>query len=246
MSWTQATFTNRTGKRQEVWVELDDDGAFVVTEGRVPMRYSNEDDAKLYSANPNNLSLDPADTKSKSSKPKASSSKKKSGSTSYDDLVWQSPEGGRVESTAVPGDLADEPAPADGVVDVWTDGACTGNPGPCGYGVVIRHGETYREIGQFLGMGTNNIAELFAIYVAIEETADLPGQIEIHTDSGYSIGVLSKGWKAKANVELIGAIKKLIASCDPKPKFVKVKGHAGIPLNERADDLAVDAVERRK
>ena len=128
-------------------------------------------------------------------------------------------------------------------IEIFIDGACTGNPGPCGLGVVVRFGRQYTEIRQYIGTGTNNIAELLAIGVALEETRDMNGAVRVHTDSTYSIGVLSKGWKAKANVELIGWIKKLLATRDVE--FVKVKGHAGIPLNERADQLAVAAVERR-
>ena len=137
-------------------------------------------------------------------------------------------------------------AKTDGVVEAWTDGACTGNPGPCGFGVVLRFGDQYLEIGQYLGLGTNNIAELDAIRVAVEEARNIDGHLHIHTDSSYAIGVLTKGWKAKANVELIRTIKALLDECDPRPEFVKVKGHAGIPFNERADTLAVEAVERRE
>jgi ribonuclease HI len=246
MSWIQATFVNRSGKRQQVWVETDDDGEFVVADGRVPMRYQNEDDAKVYSAHPRNLSMDPSDLEPTNGRRGRRSKEPTNKKTAdFDDLVWQTPDGQMVVGTVVPPELVDEPLPEPGVIDVWTDGACTGNPGPSGYGVVVREGERYREYSQFIGMGTNNIAELLAIRVALQQTEGSTDPIVIHTDSNYSIGVLTKGWKAKANVELIADIKALIADRSAKPKFVKVKGHAGIPLNERADDLAVAAVERR-
>jgi ribonuclease HI len=67
----------------------------------------------------------------------------------------------------------------------------------------------------------------------------------IHTDSQYSIGVLSKGWKAKANAALIEELRDMLRE-RPHVRFVHVRGHSGIPLNERADRLARDAVETGK
>ena len=132
-------------------------------------------------------------------------------------------------------------------LDLWTDGACSGNPGPMGIGVVaVDHGKR-REHGEYLGVGTNNIAEL----TAIDRAIDLAGadaatrRLRIHTDSAYSIGVLSKGWKAKANQELIARLRKRLVTM-PNVEFVKVAGHAGIPLNERVDQLAREAVQRRR
>lgn len=236
MSWTEATFKNRSGKSQQVWVHTDDDGAPIVDEGRVAMRYNEAADAKVYSAHPGNISL--GGTSKPAPAPKANGA-----SVVVDDSVWKSPAGDQMISRAVPLGLEEEGLPPAGTIDAWTDGACTGNPGPSGYGVVLRFGENYLEIGQYIGTGTNNIAELLAIGVALDEIRDIEGRVRIHTDSTYSIGVLSKGWKAKANIELIGWIKELVAERDIE--FVKVKGHAGIPLNERADRLAVAAVERR-
>ena len=67
----------------------------------------------------------------------------------------------------------------------------------------------------------------------------------VHTDSQYSIGVLTKGWKAKANVELVGKIVKLVKARH-NLRVVYVPGHAGVPLNERADELARLAVTSRE
>jgi len=66
----------------------------------------------------------------------------------------------------------------------------------------------------------------------------------VHTDSQYAIGVLTKGWKAKANQQLIADIKERIRNF-PRLLLVYVKGHAGVPLNERADELARQAVASR-
>ncbi len=240
MSWTEATFTNRSGKSQRVWVDTDEDGTPIVSDGRVAMRYAPDDDATLYSAHPRNIVVGAA---SGTPAPAAKNGASSAPAVSVDDSVWKTPAGERVLAREVPPELQSEPLPQIGTIDVWTDGACTGNPGPSGFGAIVRFGMTYLEISQYIGIGTNNIAELLAIGAAMEEVRDIDGAVQIHTDSTYAIGVLSKSWKAKANVELIGWIKGLIAGRDVK--FVKVKGHAGIPLNERADRLAVAAVERR-
>jgi ribonuclease HI len=131
-------------------------------------------------------------------------------------------------------------------VIVYTDGACTGNPGPMGIGVVIMDGKERTEISEYLGTGTNNIAELTAIKRALEALpdADRKRLVKIHTDSSYAIGLLTKNWKAKANTELIAELREL-AGRFPKLQMIKVKGHSGIPENERADTLAVDAIKKR-
>jgi ribonuclease HI len=67
----------------------------------------------------------------------------------------------------------------------------------------------------------------------------------VHTDSQYSIGVLQKGWKAKVNQELIAKTKSLLAK-RPQARLVYVPGHAGVPMNERADELAREAISRAK
>ncbi len=128
-------------------------------------------------------------------------------------------------------------------VEIWTDGACSGNPGPMGIGVVVIDGAARREKGEYLGVGTNNIAELTAIARGIELAGEDGRRMRVYTDSSYAIGVLSKGWKAKANQELIAQLKRQLAPLDVE--FVKVAGHAGIPENERCDELAREAVNGR-
>jgi ribonuclease HI len=135
------------------------------------------------------------------------------------------------------------PVPDNAVV-AYTDGACSGNPGPSGLGVVLTDGDSRRELSEFLGHGTNNIAELSGILRALEAVGAEDRPFLVHTDSQYAIGVLTKGWKAKANQELIASIKKTMQPFGDL-RFVYVKGHAGIPLNERADTLAREAVESR-
>ena len=114
-----------------------------------------------------------------------------------------------------------------------------------GIGVVVIDGAQRKEKGEYLGIGTNNIAEL----TAVERGIDLVGpvavdkRLRVYTDSSYVIGVLSKGWKAKANQELIAKLKRKLAPLNLD--FVKVAGHAGVPENERCDELARDAITGR-
>jgi ribonuclease HI len=134
---------------------------------------------------------------------------------------------------------------ADGWI-AFTDGACSGNPGPAGSGVVvIRPGGRIDEGFEYLGTSTNNVAELTGILRALEAIPEGAPSILIHTDSQYSIGVLSKGWKPKVNQELIARTKAFLAR-RPQARLVYVKGHAGIPMNERADELAREAVRLRR
>ncbi len=123
---------------------------------------------------------------------------------------------------------------------VYTDGACSGNPGPAGSGVVVmQEGRTIHEISQSLGDATNNIAELTAIKLALKYLGDCQDTpISIYSDSTYSINMLTKGWKAKANQELIADIKTMLSGFR-RVTFRHVRGHNGDPGNERADQLAV-------
>ena len=143
----------------------------------------------------------------------------------------------KMQSTALP------KVPKDSVI-AYADGACSGNPGPAGLGVVVVDGDVRLEISEHLGQGTNNIAELTAIERVLDVVSDSKRPVVIHTDSSYAIGVLSKGWKAKANVALIERVRERLAK---RPvTLVHVRGHSGIELNERADELAREAVKTRR
>lgn len=133
----------------------------------------------------------------------------------------------------------------EGEIVAYTDGACSGNPGPAGSGIVLVHPDGSRREGyKWLGDATNNVAELTAIQMALEAVPDRSAALEIRTDSGYSIGVLQKGWKAKANPELIAAIKAELGQ-RKSTRLQYVPGHAGVALNERADELARAAITTR-
>ena len=128
-------------------------------------------------------------------------------------------------------------------VDIWTDGACSGNPGQMGIGVVVKHAGQRSEAGMSIGDGTSNIAELRAIELGLSMVGGfaraLP--VRIYSDSAYAIGVLSKNWKAKANVDLIAQVRALLALF-ANVTFVKVRGHSGVAENERCDALATGAI----
>ena len=149
-------------------------------------------------------------------------------------------------TTRAPGPAKTKMEHGAGSVQLWTDGACSGNPGPMGIGIVAIDGAKRKEVGEYLGIGTNNIAELTAIDRALDLIGDdaRTRHLRVYTDSAYSIGVLSKGWKAKANQELIARMRRRLSSL-PHIEFVKVSGHAGVPENERCDELARDAITRR-
>ena len=126
----------------------------------------------------------------------------------------------------------------------YTDGACWGNPGPAGSGIVLVSPDGKMHEGlEYLGEATNNVAELTAILRALEWIPQQARAIVLHTDSQYAIGVLQKGWKAKANQELVARTKALVAGRGAR--LLYVPGHQGVALNERADTLAGDAIRTR-
>ena len=124
------------------------------------------------------------------------------------------------------------------------DGACKGNPGPAGSGVLLRFGPHERRLARFLGTATNNIAELTAIRMALESVKDPSREIRLHTDSTYSRGVVTGAMKAKKNRDLINAIQQLMRRL-PRLRLIWVRGHAGDPGNEEADRLARWAVKHK-
>ncbi len=139
-----------------------------------------------------------------------------------------------------PGDLVDSEA-----YHLWSDGACSGNPGPAGAGTVLIDGTSRTEWSTWLGHGTNNIAELVGILQGIQALPrPVTRKVVVHTDSQYGIGVLARRWKAKANGELIAEIRKELEAV-PKVVWHWVRGHEGVALNERCDELARMAISRR-
>jgi ribonuclease HI len=238
MPWTEMIFRGR----DRVWILTDEAGEPVVDTGRVTMKYKPDEAAKSYSAALENLSTSkgqpPKTTSAKTSPPPPADQTR----PAFDELVWQDPAGAIESSTMRPDELVNEARPDIGVYEFYTDGACSGNPGRCGWGFLMRTTNQYYEAFQFLGIGTNNIAELMAIKAALDHIPDPDAVIRIHTDSSYSLGVITKDWKAKANTDLVATLRKQMRGYKARPQIIKVKGHSGHPLNERADFLATSSI----
>jgi len=224
---------------QKVLAKARADGSLEAVGGRVEVRYK-PTDGRAYQAAARNLELvagepllpDDACAPAEAAPPKAD--KPDRGSSASKDR----------KTAAAAKALAPGAVPA-GSWTVYADGACSGNPGPAGLGIVLVGPDgTVAEGYEYLGEATNNIAELTGILRAAEILPTEEPAV-IHTDSQYSIGVLTKGWKAKVNQGLIADVKKALAGRSGASRLVYVPGHSGVPLNERADELAREAVRTR-
>lgn len=224
----------------DVFVRVDESGAPRATGGRVEIRY-NAKSPKAYHAAARNLSeiagaaILPDDHCVEATSDDASSA----GSSGVKSGARTTKAAALAKGGAV------GPAIPEGAIIVYADGACSGNPGPAGLGMVLIDGKSRIERSEYLGTATNNIAELTAVLRALEAAPDGARALAIHTDSQYSIGVLQKGWKAKANTELVAEVRDAIAA-RPDTHLRYVPGHSGVPLNERADALAREGVSTRK
>jgi len=138
-------------------------------------------------------------------------------------------------------------------VEIATDGACKGNPGPGGWGVVLRTGATEKELSGGEPLTTNNRMELTAAIRGLEALRK-PCEVTLSTDSRYVMDGLTRwihgwqknGWKTadKKPVKNAELWQELLAAVKPhRVKWIWVKGHAGHPDNERADRLASDAAD---
>ena len=137
-------------------------------------------------------------------------------------------------------------------VDIFTDGACSGNPGPGGWGAILRYGEVEKELSGGEPLTTNNRMELMAAIAALE-ALKRPSTVRLHTDSAYlRNGIMQwlKGWKRngwktadKKPVKNVDLWQRLEAALgEHRIEWIWVKGHAGHPENERADELARNAI----
>jgi len=216
-------------KGNKVWVETDGKGEFVLENGKVLIKYNLSQDYE-YRVHPDSLKSDaPENLVEKNSKAGKKSTKNKS-------------PGEKTPSTPLEhsGLSHDE----NGVVHVFTDGASSGNPGPSGIGVLLRYGQHEKEISRFIGQGTNNIAELEAIRVGLSEIKKPELPVRLYTDSSYALGLLTKNWKPKKNIELVESIRTMMKGFK-NLTLVKVAGHSGIDGNERADHLATSAISKK-
>lgn len=136
------------------------------------------------------------------------------------------------------------------MITIYTDGAAKGNPGPGGYGAVLKFGKHRKELSEGFRLTTNNRMELLAVIRALQalNTDEFP--VQIYSDSKYVVDSVEKGWiwgwqkkgfKDKKNPDLW--LRYIPLHLKYKPKFIWVRGHAGNIENERCDVLAVQAAE---
>jgi ribonuclease HI len=134
------------------------------------------------------------------------------------------------------------------MIKIFTDGSAQGNPGPGGYGVVMKYGERFKEFSDGFRLTTNNRMELLAVIVGLESIKKEGIPVTIYSDSKFVVDAVEKGWlwgwekknfAKKANPDLWQRFIPLYKKY--KPKFKWIKGHAGHPENERCDQLAVNA-----
>jgi ribonuclease HI len=220
MPWLEAIL-----RGQRVLARAKEDGTLAAEGGRVEIRYSPKD-GKAYRAAVRNLEI-------------------AGGAKLFGDETCapQAAETGRRDRERPPESPVGPPS-----ANAWiayTDGACSGNPGPAGCGIVLvaPDGKVHEGF-EFLGEATNNVAELTAILRAVEWLPSRASAVVVHTDSQYAIGVLQKGWKAKVNQELVARAKRAVETRGVRLAYVP--GHRGIALNERADALAREAVLSRR
>lgn len=122
---------------------------------------------------------------------------------------------------------------------LYTDGAASGNPGPGGYGAVLKCGDLRRELSGGYALTTNNRMELLAVIRGLEAIRWDGAEVLVYSDSTYVVGTLTKGWKRKKNQDLWARLDTLAGRFSLN--FNWIKGHAGHPENERCDRLAVEA-----
>lgn len=142
-------------------------------------------------------------------------------------------------------------------VTIYTDGACSGNPGPGGWGVVLMFGPHKKELSGFAEDTTNNRMELLAAIRGLEALKQ-PCVVELYSDSAYLVNAWEKGWldgwqkrgwmtsqkKPVENQDLWRRLLELAAV--HQVIWHKVKGHADNPWNNRCDELAVAEIKRRR
>ncbi|MCF6365536.1 MAG: ribonuclease HI [Bacteroidales bacterium] len=136
-------------------------------------------------------------------------------------------------------------------INIYTDGAARGNPGPGGYGTVLLAGKYRKELSEGFKLTTNNRMELLAVIKGLEELKKAGSNVDIFSDSKYVVDAVEKSWlfnwekkgfKNKKNSDLWKRF--LIIYRKHNVKLTWIKGHANIPENERCDYLAVEASKK--
>lgn len=136
-------------------------------------------------------------------------------------------------------------------IQLYTDGSSRGNPGPGGYGVVLKCGTHYKELSEGFEETTNNRMELLAVIVGLEAIKRENAEVIVYSDSKYVVDAVNLGWvfgwekknfEKRANPDLW--IRFLEVYRRHRVRFIWIKGHAGHPENERCDALAVAAASK--
>jgi ribonuclease HI len=205
-------------KGHKVYLCVDEQGEPVVRNDKVLIKYQINHDYEYYVSPKAVQPIDPNRPKKKKDKRTSRKVQRASESVSF--------------------------TPEDGIITIYTDGASSGNPGPSGIGIYFRYGDKEKEISKYIGKATNNIAELMAIKVALKNLKKTDIPVRLYTDSNYCYGLLMLGWKPKMNRDLVDAIRTLMKKFRDL-KIIKIEGHAGVPYNERADQLARAAIQDR-
>jgi ribonuclease HI len=139
-------------------------------------------------------------------------------------------------------------------VTIYTDGACLGNPGPGGFGVVLLHGRHRRELSGGYRLTTNNRMEVMAAIAALKALKH-KCRVELHSDSQYLVNAMQKGWARRwrlqgwkrnraeyaRNQDLWEELLRLTDRHEVEYRWVR--GHAGVPENERCDELSLKAAQ---
>ncbi len=239
--WVEALF-----KAKQVWAQVGEDGRLVSNGGRTPIRYSAGTDAKIYMAGTSRVQRNSEALPRSLPAGRAASPSKQQKASGFGSANRRT----KAQAASAKRDARTRIAALPpGTHLCFTDGACKGNPGPAGAGAVVKLADgRVLEDSRHLGIATNNVGELTAIDMALDllEGAKVPQKerVALFTDSRYALGVLTQGWKAKVNTELIAHIKGRLAGW-PKLEIQWVAGHVGVPENERADELATAGCENR-
>ena len=140
-------------------------------------------------------------------------------------------------------------------VTIYTDGACSGNPGPGGWGAILVFGPHRKEMSGYMAGTTNNRMEIFAVIAGLGALKE-PCVVEVYSDSAYTVNAFNDHWidnwqkngwrksdKSPAlNVDLWKLLLQVIRTKKHEITFHKVKGHADNPWNNRCDELATSAI----
>ncbi|MEA5000155.1 MAG: ribonuclease HI [Candidatus Limiplasma sp.] len=141
-------------------------------------------------------------------------------------------------------------------VQLYTDGACSGNPGPGGWGAILRFGDKAKELSGHMPNTTNNRMEIFAVISGLGALKE-PCVVDVYSDSAYTVNAFNAHWldnwqrngwltsdkKPVENTDLWKLLLQIIRLKKHQVTFHKVKGHAEDPMNNRCDELARSAIK---